>query len=318
MEMAVVMVLIGIVMTMGLKMVVSTLENATYSETKSKQERVKLALIGYLRTNGRLPCPDITTDPADLSYGLQDRQTPADPDSACSAAGGVVTSVPWRDIGLSRDDVLDGWGNFITYRVANNIDTINWTSKTVGTPFTIAQLGSPTPSGLVGQERNGGGLTPIAPTPVVVVISHGKNGLGARTVKGTQNTAPVAGTDELTNATINSLNYVKRAITEDAAALGGAYDDVVMFITPQDLLQPLVSEGTMKTCVAYCPTATSCTLGGTFSCSPAGVGYCSGSGTACTQAGAPTCSLGTPQCLPPSTGCIPSGNPIVALPPACP
>ncbi|PKO86088.1 MAG: hypothetical protein CVU18_16755 [Betaproteobacteria bacterium HGW-Betaproteobacteria-12] len=46
-ELAVVLVLIGIVTTMGLKMVTATLGNAAYSETKSKQELIKTALIGY-------------------------------------------------------------------------------------------------------------------------------------------------------------------------------------------------------------------------------------------------------------------------------
>lgn len=57
-EMAIVVLLISIAMTMGLKTVTANLDNAAYSETKSKQERIKIALIGYLRTNGRLPCPD--------------------------------------------------------------------------------------------------------------------------------------------------------------------------------------------------------------------------------------------------------------------
>jgi prepilin-type N-terminal cleavage/methylation domain-containing protein len=47
-ELAVVLVLIGIVTTMGLKMVTATLGNASYSETKSKQVLIKTALIGYL------------------------------------------------------------------------------------------------------------------------------------------------------------------------------------------------------------------------------------------------------------------------------
>ena len=59
-ELSVVMILIGIVMTMGMKMLNATLDNAAFSETKIKQERIKTALISYLRTNSKLPCPDNT------------------------------------------------------------------------------------------------------------------------------------------------------------------------------------------------------------------------------------------------------------------
>ena len=58
------MVIIGIALTMGMKLLSATMSNAAVSETKAKQERIKTALISYLRTNGKLPCPatDSTTD----------------------------------------------------------------------------------------------------------------------------------------------------------------------------------------------------------------------------------------------------------------
>ena len=50
-ELAVVLVLIGIVMTMGLKMVTTTLENAFYSETKAKETPNKSRLGEELKAN---------------------------------------------------------------------------------------------------------------------------------------------------------------------------------------------------------------------------------------------------------------------------
>ncbi len=308
-EMAVVLVLMGLAMSMGLKMVTSTLENVAYSESKSKLERIKTALVGHLRTNGRLPCPDITTDPSAASYGTQDRVSNS-ADSACTFPNGVVTVVPWRDIGLSRDEVVDGWGNFFTYRVANNFDARNWTSRAVGTPFDITQLTTPTANVLTMQENNGGGLTPINPSPVVVIVSHGKNGLGSRTVKGTTNTAPLAGTDEATNATVSSAAFIRRPFTEDAGATGGAFDDLVAFMTPLDLLQPLVNEGTLKACAAYCPSGVSstCSTAGECTCSAEGV---IGTATTCTG----TCGICS---TPAAASCLATGIPIGATPVNCP
>jgi hypothetical protein len=40
---------------------------------------------------------------------------------------------------------------------------------------------------------------------------------------------------------------------------GGPYDDVVSYITPQDLLQPLISEKTLFACSAYCTAPQPCT-----------------------------------------------------------
>ncbi|MFH2123121.1 MAG: type II secretion system protein [Pseudomonadota bacterium] len=253
-EMAVVVLLIGIAMTMGLKMVTATLQNAAYSETKSKQERIKLALIGYLRTNGKLPCPDITTNPTNTSYGLQDRTSGTD--STCSPPNTTIQVLPWRDLGMSRDAVQDGWGNFFTYRVANNADAINWTSKTAGTPFDIDQLTHSVEANVLNiQERNGSTLQSIT-TPngaIVSIVSHGKNGLGARTIKGSIITNPT-GVDEAENSDADAT-FITRPYTDDTTATGGAYDDLVTYMTPQDLLHPLLSEGTLKTCIAYCSSS---------------------------------------------------------------
>ena len=57
-EMAVVVTLMAIVLTMGLRLLSATRDSAAWSETKVKQERIKGALLAYLRTNGRLPCPN--------------------------------------------------------------------------------------------------------------------------------------------------------------------------------------------------------------------------------------------------------------------
>ena len=176
-EIAIVLAVIGIAMTMGLKMLTATLENGAISETQAKQERIKLALVSYLRTNGRLPCPDTATpatgneltpciDSVALGYGVP----------------------PWLTLQLSRDAVIDGWGNFFSYRVANNQPAAvlrNWTSRTVGTPFDINELTTPNVA-LIIQERTApaAALTQITDRAVFVILSHGKYGLGALTTRG--------------------------------------------------------------------------------------------------------------------------------------
>lgn len=238
-EMAVVVVIMGLLMTMGLRLLQATQNNAAWSETVAKQERIKVALIAYLRTNGRLPCPN-NVAPFD---GAED--TPC----LANLGRGIV---PWRALGLSRGDVQDGWANFFTYRVSNRtpVTSSNWTLAAAPTAFTISELAAPLVA-LTLQERDSAGVLgpAITPNPVVVLVSHGKNGSGARTIGGTTNAAP-AGADEITNTTVASTTFVTRTPNESAASTGGVFDDVVAYLSPKDLLQPLVDDKTLKGSVA--------------------------------------------------------------------
>ena len=298
-EIAVVLAIIGIAMTMGLKMLTATFENSAYSETKAKQERLKLALVSFMRSNGRLPCPDLKAALDGVEAAVCSVSPPVIPATlvANRAAGSGV--VPWATLGLPREAVLDGWGNYFTYRIANfwplplaaPVDPAtpvtfggvsppihlynnhNW-ATTAGfdirsltpTPATSAPTGAiPSYSTLSIQTR----LTPAAPltdearNAIVVILSHGKNGLGARTTRPVAVAAlPTAAfaPDERTTGTPGTIIFVRRAINDvviDAANNpGGPIDDVVAYLTPQDLLQPLINEKTLLgACRAYCGAA---------------------------------------------------------------
>ena len=310
-ELAVVLVLIGIVMTMGLKMVTSTLENALFSETKSKQELIKTALIGFLRTNGRLPCPD-NSGAATVASGVE-----VSPCHAAVADGYGI--VPWVTLGIPRDSVVDGWGNYFTYRVANGTGgSKNWASRTVGNPFDINELRTPT-TALNIQELNpaGDALVTTSNRAVVVILSHGKNGFGAKTTKvGARLPTTSAGAGEATNGSDTTATFVLRPVNESIGAFNGQYDDLLNFMTPQDLLQPLLNEGSLKSCYAYCPSAPTCSGGGTFSCTPGG-GFCNGTAVGCTASGTPSCSSGVPQCILPGPTCSAEAVPVGNTNPTC-
>lgn len=237
-----------------------------------------------------------------------------------------------------------GWKGFFTYRVSDNNSAAsspatpavpraqnsnqNWTIKTGAGAFDIASLNSPTTGGFlslqIDQRDSAGTIATIAYNAAVVIYSHGKNGFGAATVKGMTNSPPV-GADEIINNAAGTTRFISRDITDSSVATGGAYDDIVAYLTPQDLLQPLVNEGTLKTCVAYCPFTfnPSCTSG-TFSCtSSSGTGVCANSGAppTCTDGSTHCTSSGTPQCLaptPPTTSCAATGIPIGSATATCP
>jgi prepilin-type N-terminal cleavage/methylation domain-containing protein len=286
-EIAIVLAVIGLAMTMGLKMLTATLENTAYSETKAKQERIKLALVSFLRSNGRLPCPNKTALPADPT-GLEEAVCTTAVLATNPAAGSGL--VPWITLGLPREAAVDGWGNYFTYRVANFRPVDPPTSVTAGlvspplhlynnhnwttnagfdirslTPTPAASAPTPAASSYATlfvrtRESPSAALTDEARNAVAVILSHGKNGLGARSTKPVA-AAPLptasAAPDELLNAGPGAKTFVRRALNDavfDAASNpGGPIDDLVAYLTPQDLLQPLINEKTLLgACRAYC------------------------------------------------------------------
>ena len=316
-EIAIVLAIIGIAMTMGLKMLTATLENGAISETKAKQERIKLALVSFMRSNGRLPCPD-------LKLALDGVEAPAcyvsataiPPIPATLAANRAAGSgvVPWATLGLDRQAVLDGWGNYFTYRVANfwpqpltaPVDPAtpvtvggvnpplhlynnhNW-ARTDGfdirsfTPNSAASaptLTNPRYATLTIQTRltPAAGLTDESRTAVAVILSHGKNGLGARTTRPVAVAALPASAvapDERNTGTPGAITFVRRALNEVAFDAtnnpGGPIDDVVAYLTPQDLLQPLINDKTLLgQCRAYCGASSA---GGCTPLQPASAGF---------------------------------------------
>lgn len=99
-ELAVVLVIIGLLVGGGIVALEVGTERQRRAETERALEDVRAALYGFAMREGRLPCPD-TDDPPTGSE-----------DSDCSdAAQGVL---PWSTLGLGR---RDAWGDEYLYAV---------------------------------------------------------------------------------------------------------------------------------------------------------------------------------------------------------
>jgi prepilin-type N-terminal cleavage/methylation domain-containing protein len=120
-EMAVVLVIVGLLLG-GLLVPLSTqMETDRRKETSATLESIREALIGFAVVNGRLPCPD-TIAPLD---GRED----------CPSVlpNGGPKGLPYADLGVSR---TDAWGNTWTYAVTNAFTT------PAPALFTIASVGT--------------------------------------------------------------------------------------------------------------------------------------------------------------------------------
>ena len=288
-ELAIVLLISGILMSAGLSLLTVKRSAAQLDTTQKHQEAIKQALISYLGKNRRLPCPSTTTGGTDDRGGA----SPA----PCKQYSGIV---PYAELGLDRAAALDGWENFITYVVSQNLNatpltqplapapvltsawlySYNSATASNASPYTMTTRTNPSnpwsstvpnpPSPWSIQTDSAfwpststGGITVVpttnqSPTPIadptkatgaaVVLISYGKNGYGAYNVKGGQNTSATAGADEAQNINPTSSvvpTAVKRDAT-DSTAGGGAFDDVVMILSANDLTGPLIANGTLQ------------------------------------------------------------------------
>ncbi len=259
-EMAVVIALFALLAGLGLQALRSSQDLAAHSDTRTRMDQAKKALLSFLRTNGRLPCPDVAAAPTGLE--------PA----SCTTTPSGYGVLPWATLGLPKSAVLDAWSNFFTYRLAvagpsgaapaapavprgaNNLQ--NWSQRSA-TGFNIGSFVSPNAGGFraiqVDERSPAGVLSTIGFHAVATLVSHGKTGAGARSSQGVVS-ALTPGADETVNASATAPpRVVLRGLTENAAATGGVYDDLVVYITPQELLQPLMDDKTLKgICNAYC------------------------------------------------------------------
>ncbi len=148
-EMAMVMLILGLITGGLMTSLGAQLENGRYSDTRAAMERIENALMGYsLANGGALPAADIDGD------GVAD-------------SGQARGSLPWKTLGLEQVTGLDAWKRPFRYHV----DAAYRETPPPLPPDTL--------SGLRVDDLAGQALTSGNPSaPIVVVLSFGSNGRG--------------------------------------------------------------------------------------------------------------------------------------------
>lgn len=221
----------------------------TQIESQERQQTIDTmndiieSLYGFAVINGRLPCPDTDGD------GVSDPVA----SGTCTVATGDGW-LPWQTLGLSFQG--DVWGNRFKYHVTTpGFTTIdNGICAADGDLdlcqnglITILTRGDDTSTGAVLESKFQFNAATNIPA---VVVSHGKNSLGATTVNGAVLTATTAGTDEVENDDANTdANFYSRLFSEGAAGCTDdtneanplcEFDDIVMWISPNVLINRMV------------------------------------------------------------------------------
>lgn len=246
---AIILIGVAVLLARGLSRTDVSLERE--AGTRANLARVTDALMNFAMMNARLPCP---------ARGDDDGGDAAPPGATptCTNGDGVV---PWRTLGLRREDALDGWRRKISYRVFTGPS---------GLPTGLTQAGganatdcstnagapAPPPDGTMaanglcnaihgnsyGQFLAGKGFTVVDQGAnktgiAFVLISHGDSGYGAYAAEGPgRSVLPAAGGNESSNTGATSPFYSNpRSAQGIQPADINHFDDVVLYKTIDEL-----------------------------------------------------------------------------------
>jgi len=111
-ELAIVLVIIGLIVGTGFTVWRTTLESTRLSTTKSHLENVKSAAINFAMANGRLPCPDSTVPPNNTGQ--------SNPVGAgiCAGCANPPCVVPFQTLQIQLPGGRDSYGNVFRYDVS--------------------------------------------------------------------------------------------------------------------------------------------------------------------------------------------------------
>lgn len=233
-EMAIVVTVVGILLGIGAQSARVWLERQREVAVQIKLDAVEDALVAFVATNARLPCPWIVNGGG--AAGAE----------AATCANQLQGVVPYQTLGLPRDAAVDPWGNYFTYRVDPDLtvgtamDMTNCKAaedpRQDGTGYELANCVTDAApanflSGLGLEVRNDAGTVLNNPAGVYdtqpptgaayVLISHGRNRAGGITLGGVPH-ATAAQNNEAINAATENLQTSYRD-----QPTSNAFDDYV-------------------------------------------------------------------------------------------
>jgi prepilin-type N-terminal cleavage/methylation domain-containing protein len=239
-EMAIVLMILALLLGGLLPTLSGQVEQRRITETNKQLDEIKEALIGFAIINGRLPCPATSG-----SNGVENPSGGGNCTYFSNTTNASNDYLPAVTLGLSGTDssglLEDAWGNPIRYAVTSwqSSGTYVFTSSGGMSSAGISSL-SPnlavcsTYAGISGSScASGFTLTSNA---VAVIYSTGRNGASGGT-----------GADEAENLNPNATdNHGSVFVSHTPAGPGaanGEFDDIVIWISPNVLVNRMVSAG---------------------------------------------------------------------------
>ena len=241
-ELAVVLVIVGILLGSTLSSLSSRIEYTRKNDTHIELEEIKQAMMAFAFVNGYLPCPDCSAAvgscaAATVADGESDYDAGA---SRCSVNEGVG-NVPWVTLGLGRSDA---WGSRYRYSVQNE-----YADST--TSFTLGGVTGPPGSAIILEpdfiaDPTGAVSRTLANNIVAVLFSHGPNAYGSTDENNVARAAiPAANIDELENTDGDQFYYTRPETAMGSTIAGGEFDDIVLWLSEFELKAKMVEAGSL-------------------------------------------------------------------------
>jgi len=213
-ELAVALAVIALLLGMLVVPLNTQVDQNRINETQKQANLIVEAILGFAVTWGRLPCPAAPTTANTMAGAGSEART----GTACTQPEGVV---PWAALGVAE---TDAWGRRFTYRVTAMLAD----DPTGGLQASFAL----TDTGNITVRSSAAGVD-IASNIAAIVVSHGKNGLGAYQTTGVQIMGAAA--DELENVDNDGI-FVNKLHEP-------AFDDVLAWVSPNVLKSRMVAAG---------------------------------------------------------------------------
>ena len=227
-EVAIALIVMGVVLGVGLPSFLHYLEWQKIRDTKEKQEKILYSVASFVLQNGFLPLP---ADPHEQGedFGLSR--------SSIQSSGDLRGLVPFKTLGLPEEYARDGFRRYFTYlggaQQKEEVDLSNQASFCQTSPFYHLEVDERRPGG--GVSKRPAELSVQNPI-VLILISHGESGHGAYCgIAGSIrqiSKLDQAGSDKRQNASLG-LSIISRAPSRKAQDF---FDDMVVWVTRDNLM----------------------------------------------------------------------------------
>ena len=232
-EMAMVLFIVALLLGGLLPTISSQVEQRHVSDTRKQLDEIQQALIGFAIANGRLPCPATSS-----SNGTE---LPLGGGNCSNFYNGYVPAATMGLSGATNNSglLVDSWGNPVRYAVTPWSSTSPSQSNVFTTANGMSTVGisNLSPTLLVCSTA------PSAPSSCNSLTSLTSNGVPAVIFSTGKNGPQANGTDEAANLDANQT-FVSHLPTGSGAP-NGYFDDIVIWISPNTLMNRMVAAGTL-------------------------------------------------------------------------
>ena len=229
MEMAIVLAIVALLLGGLLPTISSQIEQQRRTETRKYMDEVRDALLGYAVANGRLPCPDITSDGMeDIAPAVITNDVPSIGQStkkfSCAVIPvGTIPTVPYNTLGVSPKDSFNSalvYGVTTAFGERNEVYSANGGGGALlsSSSFNLSSAGT------MRVCTAGCAVPDLTTTAAAVIVSRGANWATASLPDETENTN-------------GDTKFVSRDFVQNG------FDDLVVWLSPNTLFNRMVAAG---------------------------------------------------------------------------